>query len=105
LIGGEGSRRGPRVGFIEREGGKRGRRLGQWPSMPWRRQQLQSIQGGLNGEEIEGEIKEGRTPGLNCTLDGGLKAKGGAGEARRNGRWRAAERRKGGERGAGGRRR
>jgi hypothetical protein len=30
----------------------------------------------LNGEKTEGEIKEGKTLGLNCTLDGGLKAKG-----------------------------
>jgi hypothetical protein len=37
---------------------------------------FKAIKGGLNGEETKGEIKEGRTPGLNCTLDGGLKAKG-----------------------------
>jgi hypothetical protein len=65
------------------------------------RRQLQGNQvGGLNGEETGGEIKEGKTPGLNCTLDGGLKAKG-VREWRGNSRWCAAVRSRGGSQGKG----
>jgi hypothetical protein len=99
-IGGEGSCRSPRVDFIEREGGRGGDDREQWPSMPWRAPVLIAVKGELlNGEETKGEIKEGKTPGPNCTLDGGLKAEG-ARERRGNGRRRCCCAEQG--RGAGG---
>jgi hypothetical protein len=42
-----------------------------------------------NGRKLKGEIKEGKTQGLNCTLDGSLKVKG-ARKRRGNSRWCAA---------------
>jgi hypothetical protein len=53
-----------------------------------------------NGRKLKGEIKEGKTPGLNCTLDGSLKVKG-ARERRGNSRWCAAVQSRGGSRGKG----